>query len=112
MSNLFNDSVIKDLRNRANGRPDIENFNNGQNLKNLTHNLGQGSRMFPREYIDSSIEIQKKRSELKMSESKQAYQTALRKKRRDIDYQIETSAKDLSQTEINQQMVKSANNFA
>lgn len=40
MSNLFNDSVIKDLRNRANGRPDIENFNNGQNLKNLTHNLG------------------------------------------------------------------------
>ena len=35
MRNLFNDSVIKELRNRANGRPDIENFNNGQNLKEI-----------------------------------------------------------------------------
>jgi hypothetical protein len=40
MSKLLNESVIKDLRIRANERPDIENFNNGQNLKNLTHNLG------------------------------------------------------------------------
>lgn len=32
MNKLFHDSVIKDLRNRANGRPDIDTFNNGHNL--------------------------------------------------------------------------------
>jgi hypothetical protein len=96
MNKLFHDSVIKDLRNRANGRPDIETFNNGNNLKNLTHNLGYGSRMFPKEYIDSSLEFQNNRSDLKMDEIKSAHFTATKKKRRAIDYQIETSTKDLS----------------
>lgn len=67
--------------------------------------------MFPREYIDSSLEFQKNRSDLKVDEIKSAHLTATKKKRRAINYQIKTSTKDLSHIELNHLMVKSANNF-